>query len=80
MLVQTEDVLYDVDLARSAYRVVDEDPATGDRLLGAWRPYDRISPVRSGEPLRIFVALEEAGRRLLYRIIVTTPVKAVLAA
>jgi hypothetical protein len=80
VLVQTEDVLYDVDLARSAYRVVDEDPDTGDRLLGVWRRYDRISPVRSGQPLRIFVAVEETGRRLLYRIVVTTPVTAVLAA
>jgi hypothetical protein len=80
VLVQTEDVLYDIDLARSAYRVVDEEPTTGNRLLGDWQPYDRISPVASGQPLRIFVALEEAGRRLLYRIVVTTPVRAVLAA
>jgi hypothetical protein len=80
VLVQTEDVLYDVDLSRSSYRVVAQDPTTGDRLLGAWRQYDRISPVRSGQPLRIFVAIEETGRRLLYRIIVTTPATAVLAA
>lgn len=78
MLVQTEDALYDVDLAHSAYRLVEHQH--GDRVLGTWMPFDRISPVRPGEPLRIFVSLEEAGRRLLYRVITTSRVQSVLAA
>lgn len=80
MLVQTEDTLYDVDLAQHAYRVVAHAAHTGDRVLGPWRSYDRISPVRAGEPMRFFVSLEETGRRLLYRVVITTPVTRVLAA
>ena len=79
MLIQTEDALYDVDLAHSAYRLV-EHGSRGDRLLGPWKRYDRISPVEAGEPLRIFVSLEQTGRRLLYRVVTTAPVTAVLAA
>lgn len=80
MLIQTEDTLYDVDLAQSAYRVVEREPATGDRILGTWVHYDRISPVCQGEPLKIFVTLEEVGRQLLYRVVTTARVKSVLAA
>lgn len=80
MLVETEDNLYEVALGRHAYRVVDHDPGTGSRVLGSWRRYDRISPVRAGQPLRIFLALDETGRSLHYRVLTTAPVTKVLAA
>jgi hypothetical protein len=78
MLIQTEDRLYDIDLAQSAYRVVEHE--AGNRVLGTWVPFDKISPVRAGEPLQIFTSLEEAGRQLLYTVVTTAPVTSVLAA
>lgn len=80
MLIQTEDTLYDVNLAKSGYRVVQHDPRSGDRLLGPWKSFDRMSPVRAGEPVRFFETIEETGKRLLYRVVTTSPVKEVLAA
>lgn len=80
MLVETTNTLYEVSLAQQAYRVVEFDGATGSRILGQWLPYDRISPIRSGEPLRIFTTLEDAGRSLHFRVITTDPVTKVLAA
>jgi hypothetical protein len=80
MLVETVTNLYEVSYAQRAYRLVEHDPQTNSRMLGAWVPYDRISPVQAGEPLRIFVAIEEAGRSLHYRVVTTDPVTKVLAA
>jgi hypothetical protein len=80
VLVETVNTLYEVSFAHRSYRVVKHDTTTGDRQPGAWQHYDRMSPVRPGEPLRFFTALEERPPSLHYRVLTTAPVTKVLAA
>ncbi len=80
MLVQTANSVYEVHESEQVYRLVGHDPGNGLRALSDWLHYDRLGPVRTGEPLRIFVVREESGRVLDYRVVTTSPVTGVLAA
>ena len=80
MLIETTNHRYEVRESEHVFRLVGYDPQTGAAVPGAWRPYDRMSPVRAGEPMRFFVAGEEYGRILSYHLITTSPVTGVLAA
>lgn len=80
MIIETTNHRYEVRESDQVYRLVGFDPQTGVPTPGRWRPYDRMSPVRAGEPIRFFVAGEDNGRVLSYQLITTSPVTNVVAA
>jgi hypothetical protein len=70
-VLTTHDGVYEVRTQDRVYRRLGPDDAS------SWTSYDRMSPVAPGEPVRFFVALEERGRSLHYRVVTTSPVVAV---
>lgn len=80
MLIETTNHRYEVRESEQLFRLVGFDPQTGEPVPGRWQTYDRMSPVQAGEPIRFFVAGEDNGRILSYRLITTSPVTGVLAA
>lgn len=80
MLIETTNHRYEVRESEHLFRLVGFDPQTGAPAPGAWRTYDRMSPVRAGEPMRFFLAGDDNGRILSYHLITTSPVTSVLAA
>ncbi len=76
MVIKTLNSFYEVHESRMRCRRLSDHASTS----GEWFRYDRMSPVREGEPLRFFLAQQELGTVLQFRVITTSPVEQVYAA
>lgn len=76
MIVRTRDSVYEVQEDAKLFRRLDAS-APDD---ASWDSYDRLGPVKTGEPARFFVVHGERGRVLHFRVVTTSPVVEVLQA
>jgi hypothetical protein len=76
VIIHTTNGVYEVREDDRRYRRLSD---MSGALPGAWCPFDRMTPVRTGAPMVFFIGQAERGRVLHFNVVRTSPVTQVLA-